>query len=56
MIKNPLCNARDPGLIPGQEDSICLRATKPVYYNRGACTLESLSCNSRLHMPGACAL
>ena len=33
VVKNPPCNARDTGLIPGLEDPMCRRATKPVHHN-----------------------
>ena len=33
VVKNPPASAKDMGLTPGPEDSICLGATKPVRHN-----------------------
>ena len=33
MVKNSPANARDTGLVSGQEDPTCRGATKPVHYN-----------------------
>ena len=35
MVKNALANAGDMGAIPGQEDPMCLGATKPVPCSKG---------------------
>ena len=57
LVKNPPCNARDRGLIPGAGDPTCCGASKPMSNNNWAWTLQLLKpaclelvlCNKRNH-------
>ena len=49
VVKNLPCNAGDTGSIPGQEDSTCCGATKPMLHNYRACALKPESCNYWAH-------
>ena len=57
LVKNPPCNARDRGLIPGPGDPTCCGASKPMSNNYWAWTPQLLKpaclelglCNKRNH-------
>ena len=55
-LQTLLCNARDTGQIPGQEEPTCPGATQSVHHGYRASTLEPKSRNYSACTPRACAL